>query len=105
MTVGHRNSRFTRAGRKHTIQRTRRISCGAEEALHGGHRFTLLLKEDVNRLAKCTFGFVGPNSVLREGLSVDVLKGLKAEALPHDPQIDAFEDDGPGLHRDCPDPD
>src|SRR5262245_22766785 len=41
------------------IQRTRRISCGcAEEVLHGGHRFTLLLQEDVNRLVKCTFGFV-----------------------------------------------
>jgi hypothetical protein len=43
--------------------------------------------------------------VLREGLSVDVLKGFQAEALPHDPQTDACEDDGPGLPRDCPDPD
>jgi hypothetical protein len=51
----------------------------------GGHRFTLLLKEDVNRLVKFTVGFVGPNSVLREGLHVDVSKGLKAEALQHDP--------------------
>jgi hypothetical protein len=71
----------------------------------GGHRFTLLLKEDINRLVKFTFGFVGPNSVLREGLNVDVSKGFKAEALQHDPQTDAFEDDGPVLYRDCPDPD
>ena len=71
----------------------------------GGHRFTLLLKEDVSRLVKFTFGFVGPHSVRREDLNVDVSKGLKAEALQHDPQTDAFEDDGPGLHRDCPDPD